>query len=102
MGEPDRSAQSTKSGIGIVSLLQNVQVVEITAAVAFGRMIGTDNTSVGIALINFLVVVGVAEIVVACSVDNAGAAAPSVVSVGEAKELIVGVEGTDALNVLQP
>ena len=79
MGEPDRSAQSTKSGIGIVSLLQNVQVVEITAAVAFGRVIGTDNTSVGIALINFLVVVGVAEIVVARSVDNAGAAAPSVV-----------------------
>ena len=101
MAVPGRQRETTLVAGIAIEFLQEMEIVEITAAVAFAGMVGTDDMTLVVAHIHLLVVVGIGKIIVATGIDKAGAGTPAPVAVAQAQELVVGIERTDALDVLQ-
>ena len=77
-----------------------MQVLERTASVALYGVILPDDVLVLVVDIYLLVVVGVLVIVRRGRIDRTGRAVPPLASVGEASELVEGLERADALHVL--
>ena len=86
----------------IVGLLQDVQILERSAAVVLRGVVLADDIVVGIVDVLFLVVVAVLVLVGRRGVDGARRELPMVVAVGQAQELIEGLERAHALNILKP
>ena len=100
VGVPCRQPEAVAMTVAVTCVLQCVHVVEVSALVAFGGMIGTHDVAVLVALVHLLVVVGVVEVVLRFSVHHPCAGAPAAVAVGEVEQLVVGVERAYTLYVL--
>ena len=88
VGVPAHQSDAVPLAVAVVDVLHGVHVVEVSALVPLR----------GVAQ---LVVVGVLEVVLRGGVDQARAAAPVLVAVGVAQELVERAERTGSLDVLQ-
>ena len=80
--------------------LKGMEVMEVAAAIQLSGMIGADDVASIVAFVDFLIVVGVMKSVVAGGIDYTCTAGPALTAIGEAQELVVGVVGANALDVL--
>lgn len=84
----------------VIHFLKQMQVLERPGAVALFRVILSDDVLILVVDVYLFVVVGVLVIVRRGRIDRTGGDVPPLTSVGEAGELIEGLERADALHVL--
>ena len=77
-----------------------MQVLERPGAVALFRVVLPDDVLVLVVDVYLLVVIGVLVIVGRGRIDRTGGDVPPLASVGEAGELVEGLERADALHIL--
>ena len=85
----------------VVDLLQEVEVLERSAAVAFYGVVLVDDVHLLIVDVLLLVVVSILVVVGRGGVDHTRRGLPVVIAIGQAQELVEGLERPDALYILQ-
>ena len=98
---PDVQSEPVAVAAVVIHLLQQMQVAEIAAFVAFHGVVLADDVVVIVVYVQFLVVILVFEIVGRRRENDAGRRLPVLVAVGEPKVFVESPEHADALNELQ-
>ena len=101
MGIPYGKPHAVSCSVIIENVLQGMDVREVSALVAFLGMVAVDNVPLLVPYVHLLVMVDVAEIVLAGTVHQTGVAAPLRPVVAELQELVVCAVRTYALDILQ-